>query len=459
MKKTEHYDVAVIGGGTAGIVAAIAAAKNGARTILVESAPMVGGELTSIIPMDGCKSAQGKWVLGGIGREFFESCREHGGYIGDLFDWRMMWAVCLDPEILKLVVIRELAKHNVKIVLNTFATEVIVDNRKIVGVYLTGKGGKQFITADMFVDCTGDGDIAVEAGAGYEMGDNAGGFQPVSLMYKMANVNFQKLLDFVKNNPDEFHLGEHPIIKKDAADCAVELFNQGLPCVGFKGKSKFILDAVERGDMHPCSALFIFPTSTQKKEVCINTNRVINKDATDASQLGEALPELVEQTLKGSKFLINSVPGFEHACLSNVSSRIGIRETRRIIGEYVLTVADVVEAKSFDDVIAKGAHHVDIHTPVNTKQVRVPIKEGNSYDIPFGCLIPLVTDNLLVAGRCISSTREANASSRVMGTCMSIGQAAGTAAAMCVKDNLSDVRKLQVKQLQERLRQQGAILD
>jgi hypothetical protein len=459
MIRTEHYDVAVIGGGTAGVVAAIAAAKNGAKTILVESAPMVGGELTSIIPIDGCKSVQGKWVLGGIGREFFEKCREYGGYIGDLFDWRMMWAICLDPEILKLVIIKELAKHNVRILLNTFATEVIVDDRKVVGVYLNGKGGKRLLSAEMFVDCTGDGDIAVEAGAGYEVGDNKGGYQPVSLMYKMANVNFQELLEFVKNNPDEFHLGEHPNITKDAAGCAQELAKQGLPCVGFKGNSKFIHDAVGRGEMHPCSALFIFPTSVQRKEVCINTNRVINKDATDASQLGEALPELVNQTLQGSNFLISAVPGFKDAVLSNVSSRIGIRETRRIIGEYVLTVDDVTGARKFDDVIAKGAHHVDIHTPVNSKQVRVPIKEGNSYDIPFRCLIPVVTDNLLVAGRCISSTREANASSRVMATCMSIGQAAGTAAAICVKEKISDLRKLKVEQLQEKLRLQGAVID
>lgn len=459
MIKCEHYDVAIIGGGTAGVVAAIAAARNGANTVLVESAPFVGGEMTSIIPYDGCKSVQGKWVLGGIGRELFERCREYDGYIGDIFDWRMMWAICLDPEVMKLVIVQELARSNVKVLLNTFATDVVIRGKCIEGINVVGKGGKQLIRANVVIDCTGDADIATFAGVPYELGDNHGGFQPVTLMYRMSNVNANRYLEYVRDNSSEFLLAAHPSLGKSEAECALELYKRGLPCAAIDGKSKIIQSAIEKGEMEPCTALFVFPTSLKRKEVCINMTRVVNVDANDGAQLGAALPKLVEQTIKGANFLINYVPGFEDSSLCNVGSRIGIRETRRIVGEYVLNQEDVTGAHRFEDVIAQGAHHVDIHVPVEFPHIRIPVKDGQSYDIPFRCLIPLGLDNLLVAGRCISSTREGNSSVRVMAQCMATGEAAGTAAAMCVKQRIDDVRNLEILKLQEKLRLQGAIID
>jgi len=170
------------------------------------------------------------------------------------------------------------------------------------------------------------------------------------------------------------------------------------------------------------------------------------------------LPDLTEQVWTGVKFLKANVPGFEGANFAGAASRIGIRETRRIIGEYVLTGDDCRNGRKFDDGIAKGCHHIDIHGE-GTKQVRIPVLNGGTYDIPYGCLIPKSLKNLLVSGRCMSGTREGNGTARVMGTVMATGQAAGTAAALCAQQGLDDTRALPIKELRGVLRQDGAVLD
>jgi hypothetical protein len=157
-------------------------------------------------------------------------------------------------------------------------------------------------------------------------------------------------------------------------------------------------------------------------------------------------------------FLRKNAPGFENAHISGVAPRVGIRETRRIMGEYVLTAEDVLEGKKFDDGVAKGSHHIDLHGK-GTDQERIPVKDGRSYDIPFRSLIPQNVENLLVAGRCFSSTREANGSARVMGPCLSMGQAAGTAAAIASQNRYENVRDIPADNLRAVLKEHGAIVD
>lgn len=455
----EHYDVAVIGAGTAGIVAALSAVKNGAKTILLESTPMVGGELQDVVPIDGVKSASGKWVLGGIGRQLFEMCAEYDGYLGDMFDWRMMWCLCYDPEAMKLVLIRELAKSGVKLLLNTFACETTVENGVIKEIATVGKGGRKRIAARVYIDCTGDGDIAVSAGAPFESGDGNGVYQPITMMYKVCNVEREKFMAFVRDNPAEFLLAAHPIIKQTPEECAQKLYEQKYICAGFSGKNRVVQRAIAAGEVVPFATMFIFQTSEKKKEVNVNSTRVVNVDAVDGEAMGAALGSLGDQVAKSVAFMQKYLPGFEHACLSQVPARIGIRETRRIMGEYVLTGDDVKEARRFDDAICQGAHHIDIHTPINQEHVRAPIRDGDSYDIPYRCMIPLGLKNLLVAGRCISSTRTGNSSSRVIGTCMGLGEAAGAAAAICSAGSLDDVRLAPIETLRDTLRRQGCVLD
>ena len=206
--------------------------------------------------------------------------------------------------------------------------------------------------------------------------------------------------------------------------------------------------AIADGEMYQSSMIAVTPISLARKEVSINSTRIGNLDATQTSQLSRALPDLLEQVWMGVNFMRKYVPGFENAVFSGIAPRIGIRETRRVMGEYVLTKEDVMQARKREDGIGKGAHELDVHGS-GVKHVRSTIKDEGSYDIPYDCLVPRNVKNMFVAGRCFSSTRDAHSSARVMGTCMAMGQAAGTAAAWCAASPTwkGDVREVDVQAL------------
>jgi hypothetical protein len=291
-----------------------------------------------------------------------------------------------------------------------------------------------------------------------EAGGPGGEFQPVSLTFRLCNVDFSALLALVRDEPGEFLLAENSVFPADPAECARRLAAAGQPYAALSAGGRILGGAIESGVLFPCTAAFITPTSVRKREVCVNTTRLAGIDATDAVRLSASVCELSAQIERAAAFLTARVPGFEEALISGIAPRVGIRETRRIVGEYVLTADDVITGRKSPRGVARGAHHVDLHG-AGTDQVRIPVQDGQSYDIPYECLLPRGATNLLVAGRCLSSTREANGSARVMGTCMATGEAAGTAAALCAVNRLDDVRDLPVETLRERLADQGAILE
>ena len=168
--------------------------------------------------------------------------------------------------------------------------------------------------------------------------------------------------------------------------------------------------------------------------------------------------DLAEQLKTAIRFLNQRVPGFENAVLSSVASRLGVRETGRIVGEYELKQDDVIHGEKFSSAIGQGTHHVDIHG-AGVSQVRIPVENGAAYDIPFECLLPQGVKNVIVAGRCISSDRGANGSVRVMGSCMVTGQAAGLASAIATEQGIEDFRDIDIEHLRENLREQGVILN
>lgn len=451
------YDVVVVGGGSAGIAAAIAAARNGSHTLLIDAGPMIGGELVSGLPLNACLNARGEWVVGGIVRELLDRCDAMGGLVPPYFDWRSLWLVCVDPEIVKIAVMEMLAEAGVDLLLSTIAEDVVLRDGIIAGLIACNKQGRSRIRARSFIDCTGDGALSVMAGAPYELGGDDGAFQPVTLIFRMQGVETGPLLDFVRNDPSVAALGERPdLLHLSKQHCADRLREQQVPSVFFDGKAEFLASASRSGALYPCGLLAVCPLSISRREVSINSTRLANLDATDSRLLSQALPQLIEQVWQCATFLVERVPGFGRATFSGIAPRIGIRETRRIMGLEVLSRDDVMQARKRPDAgIAKGAHELDVHGGGDNHR-REMIADGGDYDIPFGCLVPRNTRNLLVAGRCLSATREAHGSARVMGTCMAMGQAAGTAAAMAPAG--SDFAEIPIDTLRERLSAQGAIV-
>lgn len=457
-----HFDVVVLGGGASGVAAAATAAKNGRRTLIVESGTMLGGELLSGMSLDGVLNARGEYVVGGISDELFAECREMDGFIGPIHDHRLICYVCVDPEVMKIAVMRVLERHGVTPWLQTFAEDVVVRDGVVSGLVVVNKSGRTLVSADWFIDCSGDGDLAVRAGAPYEMSDASGDLQPLSLMFRMSNVDTPALLRFAQANVESLAVGESDYIRGSLSDRQLvdKLVEQGEPSVFFKSEGPFLGDAIRRGDLAPTALIMIQPTSKARREVCVNATRVGgNIDGTDTAAVSATVGTLMEQVWKTSVFLKKHLPGFEQAAFAGLAPRVGVRETRRIMGDYLLTKDDVVSGRKFpDSAVAKGAQHVDIHQS-GTTQIRIPIANGGSYDIPFGCLVPLGLKNVMVAGRCLSATREGMGTARTMGPCMAMGEATGTAAAMCAERGHTEVRQLPVRELQQRLRKNGAVID
>ncbi|HUH40651.1 MAG TPA: FAD-dependent oxidoreductase, partial [Castellaniella sp.] len=211
-------DVVVLGAGAAGVSAAIAAARGGARTVLIDAGPIPGGELISGMAIDGALNGNGEWIMGGIGREILAECERLGGYIGPLNDWRLIWYVCLDPEVMKLAVARCLARAGVQLLLHTFATDVVGQEDTVQGLRIINKQGRGVVRAPVFIDCSGDADIVKGAGGQTLQGGPMGELQPVSLMFRMAGVQTAELLGFLRDHPEHFALGESEAIRRNRTD-------------------------------------------------------------------------------------------------------------------------------------------------------------------------------------------------------------------------------------------------
>lgn len=457
-----HCDVAVIGAGAAGVGAATGAAMNGAETLLIESGALVGGELLSGMTIDGAINAHGEMINGGVLTEIVAELKAMDGYTGILNDHRLIRYLCYDPEVMKMAIIKVMAKHGVKLLLHSLAEDVVVQDGRVTGVIVRNKAGRTLVTADSFVDCSGDADIAKLAGADWEMGGEDGDLQPVSIMFRMSGVEPEPLLRFVRDHWDYVAVGESEVIRAGRTDKELveSLYEQGQPCVFFKGEGPFLSDAIDNGEMYPTALIMIQPTSTPRKEVCVNSTRVWNVDPLNTNELSQTMPALYEQVWTCVRFLKSRVPGFENAHFAAIAPKLGIRETRRIVGEYTLTEEDVMEGRKFEDCIAKGSHHIDIHGR-GKGQVRIAVANGGSYDIPFGCLVPKKLENVLVAGRCLSSTRAAHGTARMMGPCLSMGTAAGTAAALRKTENAKDksFKEFPFPRLRDALKKHGAVLD
>jgi hypothetical protein len=410
-------EVIVIGGGPAGICAAVAAAEEGADTLLVERYGFLGGMATAgLVNPFMPYWAGAEQVNAGAFQRMIGWFEKLGGWSA-----RLESPSSFDPEIAKLALDSMVQEAGVRLLLHSLLVGAATEGGSVRQAVCAGKSGLQGLRGKVFVDASGDADLAARAGAEFELGRPEDGFcQPMTMNFRMAGADEARM-------PDR--------------DTITALY----------------LAARGRGEIHNPRENCLWFFTTRPGEIHFNTTRVVKLDATCSEDLTAAELEARRQVREMVDFLTAHVPGFEHAHLSALPAQIGVRESRRVLGDYVLTADDVLSARKFPDGIARGCYPVDIHNPAGTGTVIRELPPGEAYDIPYRCLCPLGFDNLLVAGRPISSDHAAHSSHRVMPIAACNGEAAGVAAAMCARGG-HDIRAVDVQALRRRLKERGASL-
>ncbi len=452
-----EYDVIVAGAGPTGICAAIAAGRMGARTLLLERFPFPGGEAVTALNLHGWHDNSEAHIIRGIPWEIILRLKEMNAAAECRYsdpkkpDRPLLVArdVSIDREAFIYVVLDMLETEHVDMLFHSFVSDVVMNGNAVCGLALTNKAGTEHVRGKIIIDATGDADVAARAGASYEKGrDLDGTMQPVSMMSTFGGVDIERAVTY-------FNCRRAEVIEEDGEKYS-RYMHFTLPLDEW-------MDDIKR--YFPEIAPFSRFTGNAFHKGMINgttTTHIAHTDATDPDDLthAEVLGRKIAFRLAG--FMRERVPGFEHCFLLRTSPHVGVRETRRVLGDYCLTYDDVLAGRRFDDVVVLGGFFVDIHSYDGTSPQHLPeggvfIKDQGSYDIPYRCFLPLGLENLLVAGRCLSASHEAHASARVMGTCMGMGHAVGTAAAMAAQADMTP-RELDVEKLQQELLDQGAYL-
>lgn len=421
---SEHYQVIVAGGGPAGIAAAVAAARQGAKTALVERFGILGGMMTSgyVNPVLG-SVADGS-MYDEIMRLLKAKCvKTRNGY-----------EMSIDTEQAKYLLLQFAAHAGVDIFLQTPVVEVLKEDRTVRGVIISTQDGLQELLGDVVVDATGDGFVAARAGADYKIGrDTDGRCQPTSLEFSIDHVDEQRALTcWGGTDPVKLPNGQR--------------------------FSEFCKEANARGELPTNVSIVRLHRTGNSGERSVNATQANGFDTLTPQGVFGAEYELRAQIGIIANFLRKYVPGYENCAVKGTGSTLGVRETRRILGEYVMCDHDVETGTHQPDVVVHNAWFlIDIHNPSGGGQAEGHSQPARPFDIPYGALLPLGVENLLTCGRCISGTHRAHAAYRVMGICIATGQAAGIAAAMSAIKKTAP-RRLDITSLQQSLIRAGATL-
>ncbi len=427
----EKYEVIVAGGGFAGTAAAVSAARHGADVLLIEYNNCLGGAaaeclVNPFMPYWTKDENKNKIYLStGIFTEICEGIARLTAEVdGTEYEPCVKPMTTFNEEYLKIVLQRMALDAGVKLLFHTRVIGVHKDEDggRIRTVTVSNKSGIYDIEGDCFIDATGDADLSAYAGCPVRLGREADGLcQPMTLCFRVSNVDIPR-----------FNSARSDIQK---------LYKQ----MRAEGKIKNVREDI-----------LIFPT-TSDNILHFNSTRIVKHSPVDAQDVTRAEIEVREQVIELFAFLKKHAPGFENAVLVSSGMRIGVRESRMIEGDYVLTQEDLVGCVKFEDSISACNYDIDIHNPEGSGTSHYYFKDGTYYTIPYRCLTAKNNTNLLVAGRCISSTHEAQASYRIMPTCCTLGQAAGTAAAMAVRTG-GDVRNIDVAELRKNLKNDGMFI-
>ncbi|MDR6860810.1 FAD-dependent oxidoreductase [Variovorax guangxiensis] len=424
---TMSADVIVCGGGVAGAMAAVAAARAGASVVLVERYGFLGGNATAgaVAQFNSWQTANGRRVVAGLADEVVMRLGRYGG-AGEHASFVMSTGHKMDrveyaPEVLKLVLDDMVHEAGVRPLLHASVLDVGVSDRGIDGVHVLTKSGVVALRAQVLIDASGDMDALQRAGATFLELDEGEALQPATMMFRFGPIDFARF---------------DALPKAEVAALARRGYDEG---------------RLARAALHSSRDPF-------SNDGWFNISR-LGIDATDAMALGAAEIEGRRQAWSAAQYLRQCVPGCETGQLRAFGTQVGVRETRRIVGDHILTSEELLRPEQFPDAIAAGAYPIDIHPAAGGELRYEGLGDDHAYQIPYRSLIPVGFDNALVVGRGVSATHSAHAAIRVMTISMAVGQAAGTAAAMAAQSNQQGkVRAVPMPALRERLLRDGAKL-
>ncbi len=428
-----YYDVVVVGSGAAGSPAAIAAARSGARTLLVEKLPFLGGNSTAVLDTFYgfyTPGERARKVVGGIGDDVIAGLRRLGRVLERPNTYGAGTGVTYLAEHLKVVWEELVTDAGASVLLHGFLQDVAVNDGRVSSVTVATKAGLREISGAVFVDASGDADLCHHAGFEYEIAGDLDPAQTLTTTFRMVNVDQGRRRSIDKAGlhalmEEAVQSGEYDLPRREGSDHVTPI----------DGVTATIMTRVEHVE--------------ERDGLVVN--------ASDPEILTRVEMEGRRQALEYVRFLVDRVPGYEHASLVALGTQIGLRETRRVYGDYRVTRDDVIDARQFDDQIGLcGAPIEDHHPGTGTRWEYLP--DGAAVGIPYSSLVVRDATNVLAAGRCFSATHDAQASIRSMAQCMAMGQAAGKAAAIAVESG-GETRGVDITALQSALRDAGAILE
>lgn len=441
--------VLVIGSGAAGLAAAVSAGRNGAETLLVERSGFLGG-ISSTLPWLGFHDRDYREVVKGFGAEIVSAMTNLNACSGYVLDPKCGSAVSLDNHHWKCLAMQLVREAGVEMMLHTFVVDTLRKGDRITGVVVEHKAGRQEIHAEVVIDCSGDGDVAARGGVAWEKGRTKDGLvQAPTLVFRLGGVDRQKFVSGCK---------DHRLNYREWLQPFPELLQKMLsrlddmPVIICGGFASLVQEATDAGELNVPQTRIVGVKLHRPDQFLVVMTRVLGIDPTCVRSLTNSYERIYQQIPPLVEFFRRRVPGFDSSYLLEIAPMLGVRESRRIVGDYMMTADDIISGRVFPDAVAMGGYHIDIHRPSGTwvDSMNVP-----AYTIPLRSLIAGGVEGLMMAGKCISATHEAIASTRVIPICMAQGQAAGTAAALAVGQR-ADVREISTNFLQDLLVRQGA---
>ena len=427
-----EYEVVVLGGGPAGIAAAVAASRAGRRTLLIERYGFLGGMgtaagVTNFCGLHANVFGEAHRVVRGVASDLLDRIDRLGGLNAPHLILGKILAQAYDTAAYKIAADDLLAAHKVDILFHALGAAVVMhDEKRINALMIETKAGRQAVRAGIFIDCSGDGDLAAWAGALFEVGDNEGSMLYPSMMFRLNGIDPEKAGDAWRTIPALME-------KAEAA-----------------GTHKF-----------PRKAAIVRPQRSQI-EWRVNFTQLAREDGTavnglEPDEMTRGEIEGRRQAVQAFEFL-RTVPGFEKSYIVDLPPQLGIRETRRVVGGYMLSGEDVLGCASFEDSIGVNGWPMESHVAGDVIFKFPPIPESRGFnELPYRMLVPQGIDNLLMAGRCASMTHDGQSAARVSGACFAMGEAAGVAAALALSGNTIP-RDIAIEKLQQALQQQGAFI-